>query len=397
MKSAESTATFAANSEVNGAIRSVASSPTPIAYARRPAALEGIVRGSVIMKKRKTRTSGDVTSVHQSSKPTIGPTCHAAVMTCPLAASTPIPAAKASQNPTAIPVRCSRPRIAKPPATMIASASTSAGETGPHQKARGSARSGPSRRKQGTRPKFEGLKMWRPRNWIRYFESNAIAEVASEDPAAFGAPPVAVLGPRHAEDERDAVSGQQRARGPHEHALSPESDPDLEDRRGEHRDEDLGDRELELERDLSEHLERDDHRREVETRVARRGQQDGIRVPRICSDGLSTPTAAGPLIARSCYCGLRFPMLHHWRVAVPATRYDPLIAQLRVALPNREAPADLGAYLDKVRRHAYRITDEDVQTMKEAGHSEDEIFEHTVSAAVTAGLERLDSGLRTLR
>ena len=90
-------------------------------------------------------------------------------------------------------------------------------------------------------------------------------------------------------------------------------------------------------------------------------------------------------------------MVQYGRVAIPATRYDSLIAQLQAALPNREAPPEFGAYLDKVRRHAYAITDEDVQALKEAGHSEDEIFEHTVSAAAAAGLERLDAGLRTLR
>lgn len=90
-------------------------------------------------------------------------------------------------------------------------------------------------------------------------------------------------------------------------------------------------------------------------------------------------------------------MVQYGRVAMPATRYDSLIAELRAALPNREAPPDFVAYLDKVRRHAYGITDEDVQALKEAGHSEDEIFEHTVSAAVAAGLERLDAGLQTLR
>ena len=66
-------------------------------------------------------------------------------------------------------------------------------------------------------------------------------------------------------------------------------------------------------------------------------------------------------------------------------------------MPNREAPRDFATYLDKIRRHAYTITDEDVQALKDAGHSEDEIFEHTVSAAAAAGLERLDAGLRTLR
>ena len=38
-----------------------------------------------------------------------------------------------------------------------------------------------------------------------------------------------------------------------------------------------------------------------------------------------------------------------------------------------------------------------VRRLKDAGHSEDEIFEQTVSAAVGAGLERLDAALETLR
>ena len=88
--------------------------------------------------------------------------------------------------------------------------------------------------------------------------------------------------------------------------------------------------------------------------------------------------------------------MQYARVAVPATRYDFLIAQLRAALPNRKVPPDFGPYLDKIRNHAYAITDDDVKTLKEAGYSEDEIFEHTVSAAAAAGLERLDAGLRML-
>jgi alkylhydroperoxidase family enzyme len=38
-----------------------------------------------------------------------------------------------------------------------------------------------------------------------------------------------------------------------------------------------------------------------------------------------------------------------------------------------------------------------VQRLKDAGFTEDEILEHTVSAAVTAGLERLEAGLGALR
>jgi alkylhydroperoxidase family enzyme len=79
------------------------------------------------------------------------------------------------------------------------------------------------------------------------------------------------------------------------------------------------------------------------------------------------------------------------------TRYDERIALLReAAQPEREAPPEFAAYLEKVRRAAYTVTDADVQALKDAGFSEDEIFERTVSAAVAAGLERLDAGLRAV-
>ena len=79
------------------------------------------------------------------------------------------------------------------------------------------------------------------------------------------------------------------------------------------------------------------------------------------------------------------------------TRYDPLIEELRrAARPERPAPPELASYLEKVRLHAYRVTDADVQSLKDAGFSEDQIFEHTVSAAVAAGLARLDAGLAAL-
>jgi alkylhydroperoxidase family enzyme len=79
------------------------------------------------------------------------------------------------------------------------------------------------------------------------------------------------------------------------------------------------------------------------------------------------------------------------------TRYEELIARLReAAQPDRPAPPEFAAYLDKVRNHAYRVTDADIQALKDAGYSDDEIFEHTVSAAVAAGLHRLDKGLACL-
>jgi alkylhydroperoxidase family enzyme len=79
------------------------------------------------------------------------------------------------------------------------------------------------------------------------------------------------------------------------------------------------------------------------------------------------------------------------------TRYDSLIAALRAAAqPDRAHPEAMRAYLEKVRRHAYKVVDRDVEELKTGGFSEDEIFEHTVSVAVAAGLERLEAGLGIL-
>jgi hypothetical protein len=79
------------------------------------------------------------------------------------------------------------------------------------------------------------------------------------------------------------------------------------------------------------------------------------------------------------------------------TRYDELIAALRgAAQPNRPAPADFGPYLEKVRTGAYAVTDGDIEALKTAGHTENEIFEQTVSAAVSAGLLRLEAGLKAI-
>ena len=47
-------------------------------------------------------------------------------------------------------------------------------------------------------------------------------------------------------------------------------------------------------------------------------------------------------------------------------------------------------YLAKVRARAYTVTDDDIDALKRAGVSEDEIFEQTVAAAIREGLHRLD-------
>jgi alkylhydroperoxidase family enzyme len=62
-----------------------------------------------------------------------------------------------------------------------------------------------------------------------------------------------------------------------------------------------------------------------------------------------------------------------------------------------ELPGALGAYARKVAEHAYLITDEDIAELKQAHYADDQIFEATVSAALGAGLVRLDCVLRALR
>src|SRR4029077_13986582 len=81
----------------------------------------------------------------------------------------------------------------------------------------------------------------------------------------------------------------------------------------------------------------------------------------------------------------------------PMTRYDSLVGRLRqAAQPDREAPPEFAPYLDKVRSNAYKVTDEDIQALRDSGYSENVIFEQTFSVAVAACLERLRAGLEVL-
>jgi alkylhydroperoxidase family enzyme len=69
---------------------------------------------------------------------------------------------------------------------------------------------------------------------------------------------------------------------------------------------------------------------------------------------------------------------------------DP-VAELRdVVARTASAPAEMAAYLEKVRDRAYAVVDRDIEALTEAGFSEDAIFEQTVAVAVAEGLRRLD-------
>ena len=57
---------------------------------------------------------------------------------------------------------------------------------------------------------------------------------------------------------------------------------------------------------------------------------------------------------------------------------------------------ELATYLELVRDRAYTITDADVDALKQAGCSEDEIFEQTVGVAIRQGFRRLDAAFEVI-
>jgi len=60
-------------------------------------------------------------------------------------------------------------------------------------------------------------------------------------------------------------------------------------------------------------------------------------------------------------------------------------------------PQPFADYVERVARHAYQVTDDDVAALQRAGHSDDAIFEITIAAALGAALGRLERGLMALR
>jgi alkylhydroperoxidase family enzyme len=68
---------------------------------------------------------------------------------------------------------------------------------------------------------------------------------------------------------------------------------------------------------------------------------------------------------------------------------DPIDELRALAAAAPSAPVAMDAYLAKVRERASTVVDRDVDALKEAGLSEEEIFEHTVTVAIEEGLRRL--------
>ena len=69
--------------------------------------------------------------------------------------------------------------------------------------------------------------------------------------------------------------------------------------------------------------------------------------------------------------------------------------ELREAVARGVPPADLAPLVEKIRRHAYKVTDEDIDRLL-ARYSEHQLFEIIVSTAFGAAEARVRAGLRAL-
>ena len=72
---------------------------------------------------------------------------------------------------------------------------------------------------------------------------------------------------------------------------------------------------------------------------------------------------------------------------------DPAVR--RAAAEGSGAPADLQPLVDKIHRHAYKVTDDDIARLH-SKYDDDQMFEIVVSAAIGASRNRLLAGLEAL-
>ena len=68
----------------------------------------------------------------------------------------------------------------------------------------------------------------------------------------------------------------------------------------------------------------------------------------------------------------------------------------RTAFNHSGLAEPLAALVDKVARHAYRVSDEDITAARVSGLSEDQVFEIVVCAATGQATRQYDRALRAL-
>ena len=73
-----------------------------------------------------------------------------------------------------------------------------------------------------------------------------------------------------------------------------------------------------------------------------------------------------------------------------------LEAERRAAFAGEPLAGAAGEFAEKVRRHAYRVTEEDFGALRRDGMDEDAIFELAIACAVGEAHARLRAGLQAL-
>jgi hypothetical protein len=68
----------------------------------------------------------------------------------------------------------------------------------------------------------------------------------------------------------------------------------------------------------------------------------------------------------------------------------------RAAFNNSGLADPLNALVDKVARHAYKVTDQDIAAARASGLSEDQVFEIVVCAAIGQATRQYDAALAAL-
>jgi len=74
-------------------------------------------------------------------------------------------------------------------------------------------------------------------------------------------------------------------------------------------------------------------------------------------------------------------------------RGDTSPAQRRAAFDNAGLPEPVSRVVEKVARHAYKVTDSDIAAVRMAGLTEDQIFELVVCAAVGQATRQYEAAL----
>lgn len=68
----------------------------------------------------------------------------------------------------------------------------------------------------------------------------------------------------------------------------------------------------------------------------------------------------------------------------------------RARTNNGAVPENLAVLVEKIAERPWTVTDDDILQAREAGYSEDQIYELVLAAAAGAGVRRLDAGLRAI-